>query len=311
MNDPKRIQALVDSVVAGYAGRTRYTQLEYEALLANLSLGIAFTRERRFFLCNPKFAEMFGYGPDELIGMPGDTLYPSVESYVSLGKIATPVLGSGRQLDVEWEMKRKDGSTFICRVIAKAIDPHNTQQGTVWIVEDFTEKRRHADELARLLREQDAILGSASIGIVFLRDRRIVRCNRRYEEMYGYGSGELDGKPTSVLYANMDDLAAAGASYDQLSRGLTARRVEQRRRKDGSIFWTRADGRAVDPQNALKGSVWIVEDFTEQRRAEEELQRVLAEQQALLDNVVVGIAISRERKIVRCNRRFEEMFGFA
>ncbi|HET7198980.1 MAG TPA: hypothetical protein VFI86_09955, partial [Burkholderiales bacterium] len=39
-----------------YAGRTRYTQLEYEALLANASIGIAFTRERRFFLCNPKFA---------------------------------------------------------------------------------------------------------------------------------------------------------------------------------------------------------------------------------------------------------------
>jgi diguanylate cyclase (GGDEF)-like protein/PAS domain S-box-containing protein len=311
MNDPKPIHALMETAVTGYAGRTRYTQLEYEALLANLSLGIAFTRERRFFLCNPKFAEMFGYSSAELIGMPGEVLYPSAESYLSLGKIATPVLGSGRQLDVEWEMKRRDGSTFICRVIAKAIDPQNTQQGTVWIVEDFTDKRRHADELARLLREQDAILGSASIGIVFLRERRIVRCNRRYEEMYGYGPGELDGKPTSVLYANMDDLAAAGAAYDQLSRGLTARRVEQRRRKDGSIFWTRADGRAVDPQNALKGSVWIVEDFTEQRRAEEELQRVLAEQQALLDNVVVGIAISRERKLVRCNRRFEEMFGFA
>jgi diguanylate cyclase (GGDEF)-like protein/PAS domain S-box-containing protein len=311
MNDPKPIHALVETAVTGYAGRTRYTQLEYEALLANLSLGIAFTRERRFFLCNPKFAEMFGYRSDELIGMPGEVLYPSAESYLSLGKIATPVLGSGRQLDVEWEMKRRDGSTFICRVIAKAIDPQNTHQGTVWIVEDCTDKRRHADELARLLREQDAILGSASIGIVFLRERRIVRCNRRYEEMYGYGPGELDGKPTSVLYANMDDLAAAGAAYDQLSRGLTARRVEQRRRKDGSIFWTRADGRAVDPQNALTGSVWIVEDFTEQRRAEEELQRVLAEQQALLDNVVVGIAISRERKLVRCNRRFEEMFGFA
>ena len=56
--------------------------------------------------------------------------------------------------------------------------------------------------------------------------------------------------------------------------------------------------------------MWTVEDVTEQRRAEEELQRVLAEQQALLDNVVVGIAFSRERKVVRCNRRFEEMFGF-
>jgi len=312
MNDPKPLHKLIlEQPPAGYAGRTRYTQLEYEALLANLSLGIAFTRERRFFLCNPKFAEMFGYGPDELIGMPGETVYPSRESYLALGQIATPVLGAGRQLDLEWEMRRKDGSTFLCRVIAKAIDPTNTQQGTVWIVEDFTEKRRHADELARLLREQEAILGTASIGIVFLKDRRIVRCNRRYEEMYGYASGELEGKPTAVLYADPDDLAHAASAYEQLRRGLTARRVEQRRRKDGSSFWTRADGRAVDPQDPLKGSVWIVEDITEQRRAEDELQRVLAEQQALLDNVVVGIAISRERKLIRCNRRFEEMFGFA
>ena len=316
MNDPKPLRTFVEPAPeadAGisYAGRTRYTQLEYEALLANLSIGIAFTRERRFFLCNPKFAEMFGYGPDELIGMPGETVYPSRESYLALAQIATPLLSSGRQLDVEWEVRRKDGSTFLCRMIAKAIDPGNTQQGTVWIVEDITGRRRHADEIARLLREQEAILGTASVGIVFLKERRIVRCNRRYEEMYGYGPGELQGKPTSILYADPADLAKASGAYEQLRRGETARRVERRRRKDGAVFWTRADGRAVDPQDPLQGSVWTVEDVTEQRRAEDELQRVLGEQQALLDNVVVGIAISRERKVVRCNRRFEEMFGFA
>ena len=312
MNDPKPLRELaLETVTTAYAGRTRYTQLEYEALLANLSIGIAFTRDRRFFLCNPRFAEMFGYGPDELIGMPGETMYPNRESYLALGQIATPILSAGRQLDIEWEVRRRDGSPFLCRLIAKAIDPTNTQQGTVWIVEDITDRRRHADEVARLLREQEAILGTASVGVVFLKDRRIVRCNRRYEEMYGYGPGELDGKPTSLLYANPEDLANAAGAYEQLRRGQTARRVEQRRRKDGSVFWTRADGRAVDPQDPLKGSVWTVEDVTEQRRAEDELQRVLAEQQALLDNVVVGIAFSRERKIVRCNRRFEEMFGFA
>ncbi|HWM43111.1 MAG TPA: EAL domain-containing protein [Burkholderiales bacterium] len=312
MNDPKPLRELaLETVATAYAGRTRYTQLEYEALLANLSIGIAFTRDRRFFLCNPRFAEMFGYGPDELIGMPGETMYPNRESYLALGQIATPILSAGRQLDIEWEVRRRDGSPFLCRLIAKAIDPANTQQGTVWIVEDITDRRRHADEVARLLREQEAILGTASVGIVFLKDRRIVRCNRRYEEMYGYGPGELDGKPTAVLYANPEDLAHAAGAYEQLRRGQTARRVEQRRRKDGSVFWTRADGRAVDPQDPLKGSVWTVEDVTEQRRAEDELQRVLAEQQALLDNVVVGIAFSRERKVVRCNRRFEEMFGFA
>lgn len=312
MNEPKPLRKMkLEEPPASYAGRTRYTQLEYEALLANVSIGIAFTRERRFFLCNPKFAEMFGYASDELIGTPGETVYPSRESYLALGELATPILSAGRQLDLEWEMRRKDGSTFLCRMIAKAIDPANTHQGTVWIVEDITERRRHADERARVLREHEALLSTASVGIAFVKDRRFVRVNRRYEETYGYGPGELDGQSVAAIYPRAEDFARAGGIYDALARGQTPRRIELRRRKDGSTFWNRADGRALDPQNPHKGSVWTVEDVTEQRRAEEELQRVLAEQQALLDNVVVGIAISRSRKVVRCNRRFEEMFGFA
>ncbi|HWA36569.1 MAG TPA: EAL domain-containing protein [Burkholderiales bacterium] len=311
MNDPKPARELqAEQPPASYAGRTRYTQLEYEALLSNLSIGIAFTRDRRFFLCNPRMAEMFGWGPDELIGQPGEVVYPSHESYIALSQIAVPLLSSGRQLDIEWEVARKDGSTFLARMIAKAIDLNNTQHGTVWIVEDITERKRQSNQVQRLLREQEAILGTASIGIVFIKDRVIARCNRRYEEMYGYPPGELDGKSTAMLYASADDYAKAQFAYAMLARGETARRVELRRRKDGSTFWNRAAGRAVDPEDPLKGSVWIVEDVTEQRRGEEELQRVLAEQQALLNNVVVGIKFTRDRKTVRCNRRYEEMFGY-
>ncbi|HYD56740.1 MAG TPA: PAS domain S-box protein, partial [Burkholderiales bacterium] len=312
MNDPKPLRGLqLEQPPASYAGRTRYTQLEYEALLGNLSIGIAFTRDRRFFLCNPRMAEMFGWQPDELIGQPGEVVYASRESYLALSQIAVPILSSGRQLDIEWEVARKDGSTFLARLIAKAIDPNNNQQGTVWIVEDITDRRRHANDVQRLLREQEAILGTASIGIVFVKERTIVRCNRRYEEMYGYAPGEMDGKPTSIVYVNPEDHAQAHAVYANLSRGQTSRRVELRRRKDGSTFWSRADGRAVDPEDPHKGSVWTVEDVTEQRRAEDELQRVLAEQQALLNNVVVGIKFTRDRRTVRCNRRYEEMFGYA
>jgi diguanylate cyclase (GGDEF)-like protein/PAS domain S-box-containing protein len=312
VNDPKPIAGLEGrSDPVSYAGRTRYTQLEYEALLANASIGIAFTRERRFFLCNPRFAEMFGYRPEELIGQPGETIYASPESYQALAQVAVPVLASGRQLDLEWEMRRRDGTPFLCRMIAKSIDPANTQQGTVWIVEDITERKRHADEVARLVREQDAILGTASIGIVFIKDRRIVRCNRRYEEMYGYGPGEMNGQFTSILYPEARAYADAADVYKALARGETSRRVELRRRKDGTTFWNRAAGRAVDPNDPHKGSVWIVEDITDQQRDAEALQRALAEQQALLNNVVVGIHFTRERRTVRCNRRFEEMFGYA
>src|SRR2546421_1163080 len=305
-----RLDAPAAPGAASYAGRTRYTQLEYEALLANVSIGIAFTRDRRFFLCNKRFAEMFGYASDELIGQPGEAVYASRDSYNALGDIAVPLLSAGRQLDIEWEVRRKDGSTFLARLIAKALDSENPQQGTVWIVEDITERRRQADEVSRLLREQDAILGTASIGIVFIKDRRIVRCNRRYEEMYGYGPGEMDNQPTTILYPGGAGYEQGGEVYETLARGQTSRRLELRRRKDGSTFWNRADGRAVDPHEPHKGSVWIVEDITEQRKAQEELQRVLAEQQALLNNVVVGIQFTRDRKTIRCNQRYEELFGY-
>ena len=66
MNDPKPARPFVEPV--GYAGRTRYTQLEYEALLSNLSLGIAFIKERRFVRVNRRYEEMYGYGHGELIG---------------------------------------------------------------------------------------------------------------------------------------------------------------------------------------------------------------------------------------------------
>lgn len=300
----------VESPPAGYAGRPRDAQLEYKAILANVSIGIAFTRDRKFTLCNPKFAEMFGWKADELIGQSGDVVYTSRSSYEAMGAIAVPVLSAGRQLDVEWEVRRRDGSTFLARMIAKAVSTTDAQKGTVWIVEDVTVRKRHADEVARLLREQEAILDTASIGIIFVRDRHIVRCNQRMEEMYGYGPGELNGKPTSVTYANEADHAEAEKSYALMSRGQAYTHVMQAKRRDGTVFWERSTGRAVDPTNPARGSVWLLEDITEQKRAEQELQRVLAEQQALANNVVVGITFVRDRKTLRCNRRYEEMFGY-
>jgi diguanylate cyclase (GGDEF)-like protein/PAS domain S-box-containing protein len=136
---------------------SRATQLEYEAILANASIGIALTRERRFFVCNPRFAEMFGWEREGLLGQPGEVIYPSRESFESLGAIAVPLLAAGERLDVEWELQRRDGARILCRIVAKAIDPEHTQQGTVWILEDITVQRRQAAELEQLLAEQRAL----------------------------------------------------------------------------------------------------------------------------------------------------------
>ena len=310
MNDRTAPPEGLEQPLASYAGHTRFTQLEYEAVLANASIGIAFTRERKFFLCNPKFAEMFGWQPDELIGQPGEVVYPSSESYEALGRIAVPVLSAGKQLDLDWEVARKDGSAFLARIIAKSISSADPRRGTVWIVEDVTDARRHGDEVSRLLREQEAIFETASIGIVFVRDRRIVRCNERYEQMYGYAPGELNGQSTAMFYVSEEEHRKVEEAYVQFRSGAAYQGVAPRKRKDGSVMWVRTIGRAIDPRDPHKGSVWTNEDITEQRRASDELQRLIAEQEALLNNVVVGISFARGRQVLRCNRRFEELFGY-
>lgn len=44
--------------------------------------------------------------------------------------------------------------------------------------------------LARLLREQQSLLSSADIGVVFIRQRAVVRCNERFAQLLGYASAE-------------------------------------------------------------------------------------------------------------------------
>ena len=128
---------------------TERTRLEREAILENASIGIAVTRDREFVLANPAFEQMYGWLPGGLVGKPGQVVWASDEAYAEVGAIVGPPLLRGEQVELERVMKRRDGSTFLARLLAKAIDPtHPAKGGTIWIVEDVTERRRFETDLA-------------------------------------------------------------------------------------------------------------------------------------------------------------------
>ena len=143
--------------------------LELRAILENATVGILFTRNRTLVRANPLFAQMFGYGENAFIGLPGRALYPSDVAYETLGIEAGPVLAGGLPFRTEIQMRRQDGSLFWCRMSAKAIDPRRPQDGTIWIMEDIT--REHAarealarahGELERRVEERTAELSAAN-----------------------------------------------------------------------------------------------------------------------------------------------------
>ncbi len=133
------------------------TRLEREAILANASIGIAVTRDRAFVLANPAFEQMFGWPPGGLIKQPGSVVWPGEADYAALGAAAGPVLSRGELFEAERLAQRRDGSSFLARVSGRAIDPtHPAQGGTVWIIEDVTQRREFEQALARARDEAEA-----------------------------------------------------------------------------------------------------------------------------------------------------------
>ena len=133
------------------------TRLAHEAVLANASLGIAFTREGQFVQANPALEKMLGWPPGTLTGQPGRAVWASDEEYAEIGALIGPPLSRGEPVEFVRELERRDGGAFWCRMLAKAADPnHPMRGGTIWIVEDITERRRTEQALAKARDDAEA-----------------------------------------------------------------------------------------------------------------------------------------------------------
>jgi PAS domain S-box-containing protein len=133
------------------------TRLVHGAILENASIGITLTRDQQFVLTNPRVEAMFGWERGALIGQHGSVVWPTVEDWQAVGRDLGPRLAAGEQVEIERTMRRRDGSTFLARLLAQVVDPaHPSRGGTIWIIEDVTERRRVEVQLAHAKDEAQA-----------------------------------------------------------------------------------------------------------------------------------------------------------
>lgn len=251
---------------------------EHQVILENASVGISFIQQRTIVRCNQRFAEIYGHAsPADLLGVSSQSLYPSVDAFEQLGAVAYPQLATGKAYRTRIQMLRCNGSLFWCSLTSKLIDPSQPERGSVWIVEDVDELIQSEQALAQLVTEQSLILEHALVGIVFLKNRLVTRCNRLFEETFGYGPGELNGGTSRQWYLSDEDWLAAGQQcYAPLVRGETFRAEMRLGKRDGTPIWCDVLAKAIDPSDMGKGSIWITLDVTARKAAEDALAQAYA-----------------------------------
>jgi PAS domain S-box-containing protein len=245
---------------------TERTRLAHEAVLNNATLGIAFTREQRFVQANPAFEQMFGWAPGALSGQPGRVVWASEQAYTEAGASLGPPLVRGESVEFVHQLMRRDGSVFWCRLLAKAVDPHHPMGGgTIWIVEDITERRRTEQALAKARddaeaanRAKSAFLANTSheirtplnglIGLARLARRPEVDETRRrqYLDQIGDSAETLTAVISDVL--DLSRIEAGRMSIEHLSFDL-ASLLESL----GRVYGTLADARGLTYEQTIDG----------------------------------------------------------
>lgn len=132
-------------------------RLEREAILNHASVGIAVTRKDSFVLANPHFERLFGWPAGQLPGQACSVVWQDEQEQAETLQGLEHTLQQGRAIEFEKHLRRRDGSLFLARVHGRAVDaarPH--EGGTVWIVEDVTERRAFEATVARARDEAEA-----------------------------------------------------------------------------------------------------------------------------------------------------------
>ena len=145
------------------------------------------------------------------------------------------------------------------------------------VAERTAELAATSESLRALNEEQQAVFDASTAGIVLLRERIVVRCNRTMETMLGYGPGELVGCSSRVWFTDEASFLEVGRKVEQaFAAGDTYLDELEIARKDGSRFLGRLHAALIDRGDPSKGVAGMIRDITLERAAVEEIKRAQA-----------------------------------
>ncbi|MBN1105802.1 MAG: PAS domain S-box protein [Deltaproteobacteria bacterium] len=304
------------------AGALRESEAKYRLLAENVTdvIWTLSLQSMRFTYVSPSVLQMRGYTPQETMELTLEqTLSPeSLERVVKtlqeeLARETEEGADPQRFKTLEVQQLRKDGTYGWAEVTASIIrDVEGRPAEILGVTRDITERKRTEEALRQSEATLQSVFRAAPVGICIMKDRVYQSVNAFWCESFGYREEEILGKDTRMLYESDVEYERVGRVLytGLLKQGLES--TETRLRCSDGVFrdvvLTAAPLRSDDPS---VGSVVIIHDVTERKRAEELLKESERRWRNILTSTPqIGVSLDPEARIVFANTHLLQLTGW-
>jgi PAS domain S-box-containing protein len=258
---------------------------------------------------SPSVEKITGYKSSELMDLnPFELMHPDDVQDV-MKAFSHIIQEPGHEEQVEYRIRRKDGSSRFLEAVGKNLLDDPAVQGVVVNTRDITERKQAELEKQRSEEYFQELFKNAHDLIFVVGEDGLVKfVNSAIEPMLGYKVEEIIGKDAfePVHPDDIQKIAEAEMEADQPQTMET--RV---RHKNGSWRWHGVTATNLIDHPAVGGLVINARDITDRKLAEEALRKSEEKFRSIADAAMDAVlSIDSENRIYYMNAAGERIFGY-
>jgi len=289
----------------------RQSEEKYSTLVERSNDGIAIVQDGLITFVNPKILEIYGFTAGEVLGKPFlDFVSPEYRGLV-VDRYKKRMSGEEVPNIYELEILAKDGSKMPLEINASRIE-YQGSPADMLIVRDIIGRKRMEEALRESEEKYRSLVNHISLGIFRSTPGprgRFLEVNPAMERITGYSREELLQMDVCDLYQHPEERQRVLEEIASAT-GMTTREIRFRKKDGTEIVVSDTKVAVRDDAAQIIYFDGIMEDITERKKAEEQIERAAGEWRTTFDSITDWVSIvDKDFKLVRVNKAFAGAFG--
>jgi len=289
----------------------------YEQIVANMASGVYMLRvsDGIIVYANPKFEKLFGYNPQELVGMHVSNLNaPNHKSPEQVAIEITQLLINKGEWHGEVHNIKKDGTTLWCHADVSTFEHPTYGKVFIAIHSDISDQVLTREKL----KESQILLHSS---IESPKDLIILSIDNKYRYMHfnkthmsvmkaAYGVDVKTGMNILDCISAQSDRKLAKDCYDRAFAGESYTKIDEYGEDPERLYYETSYNPIYNECNQIIGATAFAREITDRKRIELALKESEERFKKLSELTVEGIIIHKNGVCIDVNKAFENIVGY-